>query len=174
MTLKNITAEDTENYICTSYNLQGEKLNQKQYELTVVDLPLYTINKHLVYEINEKCTLYDVDIMSLYMPYVMRTVICGRSSKACNVKIHEPYCLQKVCNPFIRYLHWNSGSYFQNDRGLISVLMSFVMNPLKKIISGLNSTKCDIDCQKKIYGKICSVIVGNVESLEKLPGNLLE
>lgn len=46
------------------------------------------------------------------------------------------------------------------------------IDPLKSVLPGIRVFTCDINCQMRAYRKITSVLLKNVENVERLPGKI--
>lgn len=96
LTIDNITPQDGGNYTCTvaSSNTEGNK--NVEHQLLVISMPTYAVQARVMYNLNEKCELSDVDLSSLYMPSNLKQVLCGFENKICNIQVHQPHCVVKV------------------------------------------------------------------------------
>lgn len=96
LSIENLTAQDGGNYTCKVITPANEIGKSTDHQLIIIDIPTYSINAHIVYNMTQHCNLTDVDIMSLYLPSGMKEALCGFKCKFCDVKVRKSHCTQVV------------------------------------------------------------------------------
>lgn len=152
LSIENLTGQDGGNYTCSIITPTNENEGSRDHQLIIIDLPTYTVNAHIVYNMTKPCNLTDVDIMASYLPTTMKELICGFRCKFCDVKIHKPHCTQ------------------MGEKGHMSLRVSVSLQPLKTILPSISPKICDVNCQMHVYSRVTEAVVKNVENLEAIPG----
>lgn len=105
LSISNIVASDGGRYTCTislkpdpeNYPVTGGLNKIFAYEVNVVEIPLYTFVLQISYNMSTKCDSQDIDVISSYLPDIVRSVACGKQSRICSVDVNKAQCdLSKV------------------------------------------------------------------------------
>ncbi|KAF5301111.1 hypothetical protein FQR65_LT08941 [Abscondita terminalis] len=152
LSVDNITPQDGGNYTCFVITSKEHTKSNIKYEhqVYIVSLPTYSFTTRILYNSTEQCKIEDTEILSLYFPSSLGGFICGSYFKVCKINVSEPQCVNKLNN----YLMLN---------------LSIVIEPLNSILLGINTSICDVSCEMKIYSRLVSFVLKNLETIEKIP-----
>ncbi|XP_017786960.1 PREDICTED: myb-like protein X [Nicrophorus vespilloides] len=148
--IDNVVAQDGGNYTCTISN-NSTGIRTFIHQLSVVQLPKFDINTTILYTMKVLCEMEDVEVVKMYFTTDISDLICGRSHKICTLEITRIHCNNK------------------KNHHSIYVALVFRVEPMDLIIPSLNITQCNIICQMRIYNKLVSVIVHNLQVFETQP-----